>query len=294
MTNTIDLATRFQPILDEVYKKASITSFLDAKTKPIDNGGVAEVKIFKISAVGLGTYSRATGFPVGDVNGSWETIQLTAERGREFNIDDMDDEETLGMAFGALVGEFIRVYVAPEVDAFRFARWASWSGIGGTTGTLSAGTVLAAIDAAVAVLDAAEVPSEGRILFVSPVVSGYINQAITRTLANETGVERRVKTLDGLQIIVVPQTRFYDEITLNAGASSSAGGYVVTPSTGQEINFMLMAPGARDQATKTAKLKIFTPQENQEMDAWKFQYRIYHDTWVYDNKKAGIYVHKKA
>lgn len=295
MANSIALAARFQPILDEVYKYASVTSFLDGLTKPVENGGVAEVKIFKISMVGLGTYSRTTGYPVGDVTGTWETITLLAERGREFSIDRMDNEESLGMAFGALAGEFIRTQVAPEVDAYRFAKYAGAVGVSkATPATLTSVTVLDAIDAAVAQFDADEVPMEGRILFVSPTVSGFINAAITRTLGNESTVDKRVKNLDGLRIIVVPQGRFQALITLNAGASASTGGFVPTVTTGQNINFMLMHPSARDQATKHANLKIFSPEENQDMDAWKVQYRLYHDAWVYENKVDGIYVHAQA
>ena len=295
MANSIALAARFQPILDEVYKYASVTSFLDGLTKPVDNGGVAEVKIFKISMVGLGTYSRATGYPVGDVTGTWETITLLAERGREFSIDRMDNEESLGQAFGALAGEFIRTQVAPEIDAYRFAKIAAATGITkATPATLASGTVFAAIDAAHAVLDTNEVPREGRILFVSPEVSGFINAAVTRSLGNESTVDKRVTTLDGTQIIVVPQGRFQTLITLNAGATTSAGGFIPTVTTGQNINFILMHPSARDQATKHAQLKIFTPDENQDMDAWKVQYRVYHDAWVYDNKVKGIYLHAKV
>src|SRR3972149_6609024 len=169
MANSIDLVTKFQPILDEIYKKASLTARMDALTKPVDFGGASEVKIFKTSMVGMGTYSRSSGYAVGDVTGTWETMALAAERGRAFFIDRMDDEETMGMAFGTLAGEFIRTQVVPEVDAYRFAKFASWSGVGAATpaSLTTAAAVLAAIDVASGVLDAAEVPSEGRLLFIA-------------------------------------------------------------------------------------------------------------------------------
>lgn len=91
MANSIALVTKFQPILDEIFKGASLTASMDAPTKPIDFGGAAEVKVFKTSVVGLGTYSRATGYPAGDVTGTWETLTLAASRGRAFSIDRMDN-----------------------------------------------------------------------------------------------------------------------------------------------------------------------------------------------------------
>ncbi|MBO7342113.1 MAG: hypothetical protein J6U87_05485, partial [Clostridia bacterium] len=90
-------------------------------------------------------------------------------------------------------------------------------------------------------------------------------------------------------VIEVPQTRFYTGITLNSGAS--AWGYTkATDAVG--INFLVVAKSAVVQAKKLALPKIFTPDENQTKDAWKFQYRLYHDALAYDNKKTGIYVHK--
>ena len=128
MANSIALVTKFLAILDELYKKESLTARLDAPTKPVEFGGAAAVNVLKLSTVGLGTYSRATGYPAGDVTAAWETLTLAASRGRALSVDRMDDEETLGMAFGKLAGEFMRVNVAPEVDAYRFSKYASWSG----------------------------------------------------------------------------------------------------------------------------------------------------------------------
>lgn len=297
MANSISLAEKFQPILDEIYKNASLTAVMDAPTQPIDFAGANVVKVFKTSVVGLGTYSRATGYPAGDVTGTWESLTLAASRGRAFSIDRADNDETLGQAFGTLAGEFIRTAVVPEVDAYRFSKYASWSGITeiGTPATLdTAAKVIAAFDVAMGQLDADEVPAEGRKLFISTVCYNLLKAAITRSLANETGADRRVMMLDNVQVIPVPQVRFYKGITLDAGSSSSAGGFTKTSSTGRDINFLLLHPSAVLQATKLASLKIFSPEENQSADAWLFQYRLYHDAFVYDSKVKGVYSHIKA
>jgi hypothetical protein len=292
MAQSIGLATKFQPILDELYKVASLTSVLDTPTKPVSFAGANVVKIFKTTPIGLGTYSRATGYPAGQVVGAWETLTLATERGREFNIDRMDDEESLGMAFGTLVGEFMRTQVGPELDAYRFSKYASWSSISTTTGaTLTANTVLAALDAASLSLDNDEVPAEGRILFVSSAVNKMIEAAITRMLGNEGNADRRLNSLDGMRIIPVPQSRFYTASTFDAGAAVDAGGF---STRGKGINFMLVHPSAVLQVMKHANLKVFSPDENQDMDTYKVQYRLYHDAFVYDNHVDGIYLHKLA
>ena len=295
MAQSIVLATKFQPILDEIYKAASLTARMDAQTKPVDFAGANVVKVFKTDPIGLGTYSRVSGYPAGQVVGAWETMTLSIERGRAFVIDRMDDEETLGMAFGTLASEFIRTEVAPELDAYRFAKYAGTSGIQTVEGaTLDANSILTAIDAAKLALDQNEVPREGRLLYISDACLNLLEGKVSRFLANENVVDRTVNRFDGMEVIMVPQTRFYTGVTLNAGASVDAGGYSKTSNTGKDVNFMIIHPSSVLQVTKHAALKVFTPEENQTTDGWLVQYRIYHDAFVYDNKVKGIYLHKKA
>jgi len=295
MAQSIALANKFQPILDEIYKAASLTARMDAQTKPVDFAGANVVKVFKTDPIGLGTYSRVSGYPAGQVVGAWETMTLSIERGRAFVIDRMDDEETLGMAFGTLASEFIRTEVAPELDAYRFAKYAGTSGIQTVEGaTLDANSILTAIDAAKLALDQNEVPREGRLLYISDACLNLLEGKVSRFLANENVVDRTVNRFDGMEVIMVPQTRFYTKVTLDAGASVDAGGYSKTSNTGKDVNFMIIHPSSVLQVTKHAALKVFTPEENQTTDGWLVQYRIYHDAFVYDNKVKGIYLHKKA
>jgi len=296
MANNIALAAKFQPILDEIYKVASLTARMDSPSKPVSFAGANIVKVFKTTLVGLGTYSRTAGYPLADVVGAWETLTLATERGRELFIDRMDDEETLGMAFGTLVGEYMRTMVVPEVDAYRFSKYASWSGIEqvGTPATLTNSTVLAAIDVATAFQNSKEVPPEGRILFVSDSVQTFLDQSITRMYGNDGTISTRVTTYNNMPVIMVPQTRFYKGITLDAGASASAGGFAKTGSTGRDINFLMVHPTALIQVAKHDNLKLFDPDSNQSADGWKVQYRLYHDAFVMTNKVDGVYSHIKA
>lgn len=294
MTNSIALAKRYVPYLDAVYKEASKTAFLDSQTRQNDLTGVNEILIFKTSMVGMGDYSRSTGYPAGDVTGTWQTLTLTKERGRAFSIDRMDNEESLDMAFGTLAGEYIRTKVVPEIDATRFAAWAGTSGIQTTSeaALTTASAVLSAVDVAAAALDTEEVPMEGRVLFMSSAIHRLLNASVSRSLANEAEFNRLLGRLDDMNIVVVPQTRFFTQVTLDPGATSNVGGYTKTASTGRNLNFVLLHPTAVWQAVKLSNLKVFTPDENQTADAWLFQHRAYHDAGVYENKVKGVYIHK--
>ena len=113
--NNIALAQRYLPMLDEVYKDSSRTVVLDNPNVQFVGGNA--VKVYKTSMDGLADYSRNGGYVNGAVNGAWETMTLSQDRGRSFQIDRMDNEESLDLAFGTLAGEFIRTKVTPEVDA---------------------------------------------------------------------------------------------------------------------------------------------------------------------------------
>ena len=113
--NNIALAQRYLPMLDEVYKDSSRTVVLDNPNVQFVGGNA--VKVYKTSMDGLADYSRNGGYVNGAVNGAWETMTLSQDRGRSFQIDRMDNEESLDLAFGTLAGEFIRRKVTPEVDA---------------------------------------------------------------------------------------------------------------------------------------------------------------------------------
>lgn len=290
--NGIELAEKFQPILDEIYKKESLTARLDGLSKPVDHNDARTVYVYKTSMVGLGDYNRATGFAAGNVTGVWEALELTKDRGRAFSVDAMSDEETLGMAFGTLVGEFIRTKVVPELDAYRFATYAGKASGKPTAAALTTSSgVLTAIDLAQKTLDGKEVPREGRVLYASEDIYYLLKGALTRTWVSDGTVDRNIERLDGMDVVMVPQTRFYEGIDLIDGSDPSTGGYGQT-SGKKKLNFLLLHPSAVLQIAKHNPLRVFAPDLNQTADAWLFQYRIYHDAFVYDNKTDSVYVHR--
>lgn len=298
--NTFELAQSFLPILDEVYKASSKTAILDTANERVRFIGADTVNLYTMSMDGLGDYSRNAGFVTGSVTGSWEPFKLTQDRGRSFMVDVMDNDETMGMAFGTLAGEFIRTQVTPEIDAYRFAKYAGTSGISaGTPADITVGTtdVAALIQAAETVMGDDEVPEEGRILFISEAGYAGLKDNISRFVTNgERGIETAIDYYDGMRIIRVPKARFNTAITLNDGVSAgeTEGGYTVPASTSYPINFMIIHPSAIVQIAKHVVPRIFSPQVNQSADAWKFDYRIYHDAFVENNKVAGIYLHRAA
>ena len=288
MANSIALSKIYTNLLDEVYKNSALTAVLESDASLARAGANAnEIVIPKLSMSGLADYKRNSGYVNGDVTLNWETVQFNYERGRMFQVDDMDNEETQNIAFGRLAGEFIRTKVVPELDAFRFAKYAAVTGAGTATGTLATGAdVIAALRTAISAMDEAEVPMEDRHLFITPTLLGLVEDLDT---SKSKEVLSRFAT-----ITKVPQTRFYSAIKLNDGTSSGeeAGGYVKA-SGAVDLNFEIIHKPATLQFTKHAVPKIISPEQNQDADAWKYGYRNYGLCDTYENKAAGIYVHKK-
>lgn len=290
MPNAITLAQQFVPILDEIYKLASLTSKLDGNPDLVRAGANAnELIIPKLSMQGLGAYSRNSGYVSGDVTLTNETVVCNFDRGRMFTVDAMDNLETAGIAFGRLSGEFIRTKVVPELDAFRFAKYCGISGISSTAAALAAGAdVIAALRAATNKMDEDEVPYEERHLFITPTLKGLVDDLDT-TKSKEVLARFASVTL-------VPQTRFYTAIDQYDGTTSGeeAGGYIKDATSGKNINFMVLQKSALIQFEKHVVPKIITPEQNQTADAYKFGYRNVGIADAYENKAAGIYLHKST
>lgn len=292
VTNSIALAAKYLPLLDEIYTSESKTAILDTASERVQFTGANTVNLFTLSTMGMSNYSRNAGFVPGDVNGTWVPYVLNTDRGRSYMVDALDNDESLGMAFGSLLSVVEREHVIPEVDATRFAAYASGAAAGQVvTATISAGAAaVAAVDTAIAALDNAEVPYEGRILYVNPNFYAYLRGGITRFVENrDADVNNNVEYYNDMRVITVPQGRFNTAVTLAAPtASNVAGGFTTS---GDAINFMIVHPSAVMQVMKHYVPRIFSPQVNQEADAWKLNLRFAHGAWVLSNKTNGIYVH---
>ncbi len=290
MANILALFKKYVALLDEVYKVSSLTAKLDSDSSLARQGANAnEIIIPKLDMSGLGDYSRNDGYVNGDVTLTNQTVTFNYERGRMFTVDAMDNEETAFLAFGRLASEFIRTKVIPELDAFRFATYASTPGISkATPATLADGTaVINALKAAKSKMTNDEVPQEGRHLFIT---STHYDNVIDLNTSASKEIWKSFAS-----ITIVPESRFYTAIDLRDGKSTGeeTGGYTKAAG-GKDINFLIIHIPALMQYTKHVAPKVITPEQNQNADAWKFGYRNYGLADVYDNKLAGIYLHNKA
>ena len=277
MANNITLRKEMVTILDEVFKNASLTSVLDTNTDLVRAGANAkEIMIPKIGMDGLADYNRNTGYADGNVTLEYETKTFAYDRGRKFVVDRLDNEESGDLAFGKLAGEFIRTRVVPEVDAYRLCTYAKKAGKAKVETLTTGKQVVTALREATNAMDEAEVPQEGRILFITPSIISMVEDM-------DTTASREVLGRFS-QIIRVPQSR------MNMNVQLTANGFTVE--SGNEINFLAVVPQAVLQIPKHAIPKVKMADDNIDMDADVYTYRTYQMAETLDNKTAGIYVSK--
>ena len=292
VSNSVGYATSYLPILDEIYKAESKSAVLDtAQDRVYYNPETHTFNLFEIDMVGNADYSRNDGFVRGDVTAQWRSYTPQWDRGRQFVVARVDNDEAMGMVFPSLGSEYLRTKVVPETDALRFMTYAkSAADSMKTAESISTdAAAIAAIDLGTEKLDDAEVPYEGRILFVNPTMYRHIKGGITRMVMNgENNINYNVDYYNDMQVFTVPSGRFNTAITLaQPTAHDGAGGYTATGST---INFLIIHPTAIMQANCFTEPRIFSPGVWQQSQGWAWDFRQYHGAWVKHQKANGIYV----
>jgi hypothetical protein len=287
--NTLEYASIFQEELDQQMIEISVTGALELNSDSVKYNGGNEVKIPSIVMGGLTDYDRKTGFKQGAVNLSWETHKLTQDRQQSFILDAMDVDETNFVATaGAVMGEFQRVHVASEIDAYRFSKMAD--AVTARFLGVTVDNILSGLKADIATIQDKIGQGEELIIYMS-----YANGALL-DLSKETSksisivdfkqgdLNLKVNAIDNIPIIKVPSARFKTK-----WEKVAAGGYKFGTDS-KAINWIVLSRRSVICISKTEKLRIFEPDVNQTADAWKIDYRKYHDIFIPKNKKDGIAV----
>jgi len=301
MANSVTYAKAYTDKLDEIFKAEAKTAILEASEGmyKFNAENAQEILLQKLSVNGLGTYSRSTGYVAGDATVTWETHTFGQDRGRKFVLDTMDSKEAK-LTVARLMSEIMRTQIIPEIDAYRIHQICNLCSIDANA-DLTVDTVVNAIDEGIEVLDDAEVPEEGRVMYVSNEVynlmknSGEFYQ--TRVTHDNTvaKINRKISMLDDIPIIRMPKARFYQEFTFYDGTTGgqTAGGFV--PASGAEqLNFMILHPQHIIGVVRHMDPKLIDPKFNTDSDGWVFAARLYHDLFIPENKRDGVYIHKKA
>ena len=314
---------------DEVYVAESRSAILDGEKDFLKFTGTKTVKVAKYMGAALKNYGRANnpvldsegnpvpdyaagnateysqgegyGYPTGDIAVKWEEFTLKVDRAIQLRIELMDDEETDGLAVAMALKETNRVNVVPEVDAYVFSKLAEYAGLTNTTAIADpvAGQLgytvngpIYHLNLAFEALDNAEVPAERQVIFCSTSFRNKLrmtNELIRTIDASEFkgNISFKIEEYEGRKLIVVPNSRFRTMIRL---LNTGNGGYTWAEGS-QQIDFIVCDPSKIAHVVKYEHVKTYGPGVVQDFDGYKVNVRIYHDLFVLDNKRVGVYVH---
>ena len=232
----------------------------------------------------------------------YETKTMTQDRGRRFTLDAMDVNETNFVATASSVmGEFQRVHVVPEIDAYRYSSIAAQAMAANQAAygyTPEEATILAQLlDDIAAVQD---VVGDGTPLVISMAVkvaaifdrSEKLAKNLSVTDFKQGDVTLKVKSIDGQHpIIRVGSARMKTSYLFKDGKTTDqeSGGFEAGADA-KDINWIICPRTTPIAVSRTDKMRIFDPETYQKANAWAMDYRKYHDLWIPTNKLNTIRV----
>jgi len=286
--NSIENVTRYSNELDKMFEQKSAVGFFADNALATKFVGAKTVIIPDIDFQGLANYDRDNGFARGAINVSNTSYTMTMDRARSLQIDreDMSESGIANLA-GKILGEYVRTKVVPECDAYVLSKLAN---VAVTRSNVIEGDAAKPFEALCSLIN--EVQSvvgydEELVAFVDSYMyaalqnSAEISKLITITDFKQGEVNLKVKSINGVAIIPVVSERMKTDYTFN---SENAGGF--EPALNANEIYMLVCPkSGAHLVKKTENMRIFTPEQNIDADAYKFDYRIYYDVFV---KKSGL------
>ena len=300
--NTLATATLFQQTLDKVAMHEALTGWMEANAGQVIYNGGAEIKIPKMTLQGLGKYDRDNGYTKGAITLEYETRKMTQDRGRSFQLDAMDvDETNFVVTASTVMGEFQREYVVTEIDAYRLSKLIS-TAIAKDKNVVyeyapAEATILREIKKGIAAIRGKGYNGE-LVIHITPEAKLELEMALAGKITDVTfsvgGIDTTVPSIDKCPLIETPQNRMYSAIKILDGKTDGQekGGYEKGEKA-YEANFIIVPRVTPIAVSKQDKMRIFDPETNQGANAWAMDYRRFHELWTLDNKEDSIYVNIK-
>ena len=289
MANNIETVTLFQAACDRQLIEGATSGWMEANAGQVKYSGGREVKIPTLSTDGLGNYDRNSGYPRGKVALSYQTKQMTMDRGVQFLLDRIDVDESGFIANAtAAMSTFQSENVIPEVDAYRYSTLCKYITDTGNSESYKpiASTILNKVKNDMTIIQ--DKCGTADLVIIMPYTvadildsTDKLQRQINVGTFRQGNIDLAVKTLNGTPIIRVPSSRMYTEYTFNSG--ENVFGFVKTD-TAKLINWIICPRTAPIAVSKTDGIKIFDPDTTQGADAWTIEFRKFHDLWVKDKQ----------
>ncbi len=289
-----------QKKLDQAVVIGATSGWMEANAGQVIYNGGDELKIPTMTTAGLADYDRDNGFVQGGITVKYNTYKMTQDRGRTFQIDRMDVDESGFVATSAnLIKVFQTEHVVPEIDAYRYSTIADIAIKANQSEAinLTADNALTKIREHIRAVQDIVGDDVPLILTMSTKTRALIEDApkigksINVADFKQGGMNFKVKSLDESVIRIAPSSRLKTKYEILDGTTTGqeAGG-LKAAADAKDINWIITPQRVPIAISKTDKLRVFEPDTNQKADAWKIDFRKYHDLWIKEADKKIIFV----
>lgn len=280
-------AEKFSSELDKAYVQKAVTGFLADNVLRAKFVGAKTVVIPDIDFVGLVDYDRDNGFNRSAVTVAQTPFTMAMDRGRSIQIDREDIDETgIANLAGQVMGEYVRTQVVPEGDAYVISKLATIANTKNQTEAWSDSEPYKAFTNMLHKVQEAAGYDEEIVCFVDSTAiaalenSGEFTKSITVSEFKQGDINLKVKSINGVSIIPVQNSRMKSAFNFN-----KEGGGFTPDGQAKDVHMLMLPKKAASLVKKTEKMRIWSPEQNLDADAYKFDYRVYYDVFV---KKSGM------
>ena len=272
--NVLNFGELYNVANNQTYK------FVDSKTIHIPSISVTGRKNVNRDAID-GNFQR-------NVDNSFETKTLTFYREWSTSIDPADVLDTnMILTIQNATKVFNEEQKFPEKDAYTISKiYADWTAEGKQADktALTVDNVLIVFDKLMEAMDEALVPSNGRLLYVTPAVKTLLKQASQIGLSRnvQTGantINRVVDRLDEIKLISVPSFLMKTAYNFTTGFEPSG--------SAKQINLFLVHPSAILTPSKYAFVGMEAPAAGSKGDYIYYE-KEYSDVFILNNRTGAI------
>ena len=286
--NSIETATAYTGELDKMFAQKSATGFFADNNLTAKFVGAKTVMIPDIEFQGLADYDRNTGFSRGAIRVANTPYTMKMDRARSLQIDREDmDESGIASLAGKILGEYVRTKVIPECGAYVLSKLA---GLAESRKNVIEADLVKPFSTLVRLIQKVQSVvgyDEELVAFVDSLMYAQLQNSeefarqITVSNFKQGDIDLKVNSFNGVTIIPVVNERMKTAYNFAAG---EAGGFAPAENAKEVLALVCPKKGAH-LVKKTENMRIFTPEQNLDADAYKFDYRIYYDVFV---KESGL------
>lgn len=274
---SINLHTKYAKKVGERFSRESLTESSFSKKYDMEFVGNKTVKITSIETVDMNNYTRSGANRYGNPAELEDTVSeytMNRDRSFSFTIDKGNNkEQDMVKNAGKALARQLREKVTPEIDMYRFEKWAAGAGGSDTIDPISEDNILKLILAGTTFMDNSFVPQNGRTLYVgseayNAVLLNKFFVALEKT-GNKALVKGKVGELFDMDVKKIPDSYLPENVA-----------------------FMIIHKDAAISPMKLHEYKVH--QDPPGISGHLVEGRFIYDAFVLEHKKNGIYVAKTA